>query len=131
VHTHDASGTLLDRFGAFLGFACAIHCIAVPLLFGVLPAFGLGLLADHHFDLTIIVIASICAVFAARSSWRAHHDRRVVAGFVAAIALLGLGHLIGEEGLAGRIPSIFGGVLLALTHLANLRMSRKACARAH
>jgi len=99
----------------------------VPLLFGVLPAFGLGFLADHHFDLTIVTIAAVCAVFAARSGWREHHDKRVVAGFVGAIALLGLGHLIGEEGLAGRIPSILGGLTLAVTHLANLRLSRKAC----
>ncbi len=126
-HTHAHAGTLLDRFGAFLGFACAIHCIAVPLLFGVLPAIGLGFLADHHFDLTIVAIASVCAVFAARSGYREHRDARVVAGFVGAIALLGLGHLIGEEGLAGRIPSVLGGISLAVTHLVNLRLSRKAC----
>lgn len=128
AHTHAHSGSLVDRFGAFLGFACAIHCIAVPLLFGVLPAFGLGFLADHHFDLAIVGIASVCAVFAARSGWRAHRDARVVVGFAAAILLLGLGHLLDEETLAGRVPSILGGISLAVTHLVNLRMSRKACA---
>jgi len=127
AHTHTHPDSLVDRFGAFLGFACAIHCIAVPLLFGVLPAFGLGFLGDHHFDLTIVGIASVCAVFAARSGWRAHHDMRVVAGFAGAILLLGLGHFLDEETLAGRVPSILGGISLAVTHLVNLRMSRKAC----
>ncbi len=130
AHTHSHGG-LLDRFGAFLGFACAIHCIAVPLLLGVLPALGLGFLADHEFDLTIVGIASVCALFAARSGWRAHGDVRIVAGFIGAILLLVLGHALGEESLAGRVPSILGGVCLAVTHLFNLRASRKTCDHAH
>ena len=129
-HTH-AHGGLLDRFGAFLGFACAIHCIAVPLFLGVLPALGLGFLADHEFDLTIVAIASVCALFAARSGWRAHGDRRIVAGFFGAILLLVMGHALGEESLAGRIPSVLGGLTLAVTHLINLRASRKTCDHTH
>lgn len=130
AHAHGHGG-LLDRFGAFLGFACAIHCIAVPLLLGVLPALGLGFLADHEFDLTIVAIASVCALFAARSGWKVHGDRRIVAGFFAAILLLVLGHALGEESLAGRVPSILGGVALAVTHLFNLRASRKPCDHTH
>lgn len=127
-HSH---GGLLDRFGAFLGFACAVHCIAVPVLLGVLPAFGLSFLADHAFDLTIVVIAGACALWAARTGWRTHGDRRIIAGFGAAVLLLTLGLVLGEDDLAGRIPSILGGIVLAVTHIFNLRASRKDCAQAH
>ena len=130
VH-HDQGAAIADRIGAFLGFACAVHCIVVPLLFGVLPAFGLGFLADHAFDLTIVAFAAVFALFAARSGWRTHRDGRVMSGFVAAIGLLVLGHLIGEEGLLGRVPSVLGGLALAVTHLANLRLSKRACAHDH
>lgn len=126
-HSHHAHDTLYDRLGAFLGLACAIHCIAMPLLLGVLPALGLSFLADHAFDLVIVGLATIFAVFAARSGLRTHGDRRIVVGFAAAVLLLALGHLVGEESLVGRIPSVLGGLTLATVHFLNLRASRRAC----
>lgn len=129
VH-HGASAAFTDRVGAVLGFACAVHCVAVPIWIGVLPAVGLGFLADHAFDLTIVGIAAVFALFASRSGWRTHRDGRVVAGFVGAVALLVLGHVLGEESLLGRVPSILGGLALAVSHLANLRLSKRACAHA-
>lgn len=132
AHTgHSHRERTIDRFGAFLGFACAVHCVSMPLVISVLPTLGLGFLADHAFDLTIVIIATIFATFAARSGWRTHRDRRVVAGFVGAIALLFLGIALGEESMAGRVPSILGGVALAVTHLANLRLSKRGCALPH
>jgi len=125
-HGHDG---LFDRLGAFLGLACAIHCVAMPLLLGVLPALGLGFLADHVFDLVIVVLASIFAFFAARSGLRSHGDRRIAKGFVAAVLLLALGHLVGEDTLVGRIPSVLGGLTLAVVHFLNLRASRRSCPR--
>jgi hypothetical protein len=119
---------LLDRLGAVLGFACAVHCVAMPLIVGVLPALGLGFLADHAFDLAIVALASLFAFFAGRAGWRAHRDPRVIAAFISAVTLLVIGHAIGEDGLAGRVPSIIGGVMLAAAHLANLRLSNRACA---
>lgn len=121
--------TLLDRLGAVLGFLCAVHCLAVPLLLGALPALGLGFLADHSFDMAIIGLASVVAFFAARSGLRAHGDARIVVGFVAAVTLLVVGHILGEDGLVGRIPSIVGGFSLFALHLYNLRLSRRACCR--
>jgi hypothetical protein len=114
-----------------LGFACAVHCIVVPLLFGVLPALGLGFLADHAFDLAIVAIASVCAVFGARSGWRSHRDLRVVAGFLLSVVILVVGHALGDDSAAGRIPNVIGGLLLAATHLVNLRLGRRACDHAH
>ncbi len=131
AHPHDhehAPRTFYDRFGAFLGLLCAIHCLAVPLLLGVLPAVGLGFIVAHEFDLTIIGIALVFAGLAARSGYRAHGDKRIVMGFVAAVSLLAFGHLLGEDGLAGRIPSIIGGFSLAALHIINLRKTRASCA---
>ena len=124
AHTHSR---VFDRLGAILGVACALHCIAMPLVFGILPALGLQFLADHTFDLVIVVFAAIFAFFAARSGLRSHGDRRFAFGFGAAVALLALGHALGDETLAGRIPSILGGLTLALVHFLNLRASGRAC----
>jgi hypothetical protein len=127
IESDEAQRTFLDRLGAVLGFLCAVHCLAVPLLLGAMPAIGLGFLADHAFDLTIIGLASVVAFFAARSGLRAHGDKRVALGFLAAVSLLIAGHLLGEDGLAGRAPSVVGGFALFGLHLVNLRLSKRAC----
>jgi len=125
--TRRAPNALLDKVGAVLGFACAIHCIVVPLALGVLPALGLGFLADEGVDHTIVAIATACAALAAWLGWRTHHDRRIVLGFAGSVALLFLAHAVGEHGLGARLISVLGGLGLAATHLWNTRRSR-SCA---
>ncbi|MFO0744354.1 MAG: MerC domain-containing protein [Myxococcota bacterium] len=124
VQEPKAESALLDRFGAFLGIACAIHCIVVPLALGVLPTLGLGFLAHEGVDLAIVATASLAAVVAAWLGWRTHRDARIVLGFVASIGLLVLAHAIGESHVGARALSVCGGIGLAATHFWNTRRSR-------
>jgi hypothetical protein len=119
-----APSAIFDRLGAVLGFACAIHCMVVPLLLGVLPALGLGFLADEAVDHTIVAIATASAAIAAVIGWRAHHDARVVLCFGGSVALLFVAHAVGEGTAGARALSVAGGIGLALTHLWNTRRSR-------
>lgn len=129
-HTHDAThASIFDRVGAFLGIACAIHCLAVPLLLGVLPTLGLGFLAEHGFDLIIIISALAFAAMAAYSGFKVHRDRRILWGFALAAALMLGGHELEHmDTLWGRVPAILGGLTLAAVHFFNLRLARRcAC----
>ena len=124
THSHGISARF-DRFGAALGFLCAIHCVTVPLLMGVLPSLGLEFLADGAVDLVIVAIATVFAATAAVLGYRQHGERRVVAGFAGAVALLIAAQFFGEENIAGRVVSIAGGLTLAVTHLVNMRLGRR------
>lgn len=124
--TPRAHNAWLDRFGAFLGIACAVHCVVVPLMLGVLPSLGLEFLADEGVDHTIVLIASGCAALAAWFGWRAHRDIRIVLGFAASVGMLVLAHEVGEGQVLGRAISVAGGIGLAATHFWNTRRSR-AC----
>lgn len=42
--------TRLDVVGSVLSTLCAIHCLAMPLVAGLLPVLGLGFLGDPAFD---------------------------------------------------------------------------------
>ncbi len=126
VHTHaHGPSARFDRLGAALGFLCALHCVAVPLLMGVLPSLGLEFLADGAVDVVIVAFATLFAAVAAVLGYRQHGDRRVVAGFASAVALLFAAQLFGEENIAGRVVSIAGGLTLAVTHLVNMRLGRR------
>jgi hypothetical protein len=124
AHAHGASARF-DRLGAALGFLCAVHCVAVPLLMGVLPSLGLEFLADGAVDAVIVVVATLFAGVASVLGFRQHGERRVVAGFAGAVALLVAAQFFGEENLAGRAVSIAGGLTLAVTHLVNMRLGRR------
>ena len=124
AHAHGASARF-DRLGAALGFLCALHCVAVPLLMGVLPSLGLEFLADGAVDLAIVALATVFAGVAAVLGYRQHGERRVVAGFAGAVALLVAAQFFGEENIAGRVVSIAGGLTLAVTHLINMRLGRR------
>jgi len=129
--TRKVHSALLDRFGAFLGIACAIHCVVVPLALGVLPSLGLEFLAEDGVDNVIVLVASVCAAIAAWFGWRAHKDMRIVLAFAASIALLVSAHAVGEEHILGRAISVAGGIGLAISHLWNTRRSRSCKVPGH
>lgn len=49
--------TTLGKVGSGLSFACAIHCMAMPLLLTILPIIGMGFVCNGLFDLTLILLA--------------------------------------------------------------------------
>ncbi|MCE7933359.1 MAG: MerC domain-containing protein [Chlorobi bacterium CHB2] len=61
THAHTASRTsqLLGRLGLSASTICAIHCMAMPFLLGVLPTLGLGFLASGWFELAMIGISVV------------------------------------------------------------------------
>ena len=54
--------TVVDNVGACLSFACAIHCMAAPLLMTVLPLVGLGFILSESAELALVVGAVGMAV---------------------------------------------------------------------
>ncbi len=49
----------IDKFGAVISLACAVHCIALPLLIALLPLFGLSFLLDQTIE-KVFLISTIC-----------------------------------------------------------------------
>ena len=115
---------LADRFGATASFLCALHCAALPLIIAALPALGLGFLASHLFERTFIACASLLALASLAIGFRRHRRLRAFGFLVPGIALLVTGILIdlhSQPLLHATLVSL-GGSLVALAHLANLRL---------
>lgn len=115
---------LVDRMGTWLGMACAVHCLALPLFIGVLPFLGLQFLADEGIEIGFIGIGVTFALLAALWGVRRHGALRVAAAFAAAVGVLLLGFRIGEETVEGRVVMAIGALALVLSH----RTNRKLCA---
>jgi len=118
---------IADRVGATASFLCALHCAALPFVLAVLPALGLGFLADHAFERVFIAAASTLALTVLIRGFRRHHSVRALRLLAPGLVLLWIGGFLidGHDtiGLHALLVSI-GGSCVALAHLTNLRLTQ-------
>ena len=109
-----------------LSAACAVHCLATPLMLTLPGALGavLGNEAFHRWILTVALPMSVVAIFLGCRQHRRPH--------VIALAVLGLGAmlaavLIGHEVLTDRgerVLTLVGAGVLMISHWRNARLCR-------
>ncbi|HEY6940556.1 MerC domain-containing protein [Dokdonella sp.] len=118
---------LADRFGAAASFVCALHCAALPLLLALLPALGLGFLANHQLERGFIAFASVLALASLAIGFRRHGRFRAFWFLVPGVILLITGIVIDIDGrpLVHALLVSSGGMLVALSHVANLRLAHR------
>lgn len=114
-----------DRFGATASFICALHCALLPLVIAVLPALGLGFLADHAYERMFIAFASVLALGSLALGFRRHRQFRAFWFLLPGVALLLAGIVIDIDGapIVHALLVSLGGTLVAISHLANLRLA--------
>ena len=122
---------LVDNTGACLSFACALHCMAMPLLVTILPLLGLGFLASERAELIIIgavalALGSIVWGVRHHRSWRAFLILVVAVAFIATARTA-------TEGIFEVVLHSTGGILLAAAHLLNRHLCKlcPVCEREH
>jgi hypothetical protein len=130
-----------DRCGMGLSLLCAVHCLATPVLFGLLPALSLALhsFRDPIRPLSLVLlrmegwhpaVVLVTVVFAAvvlLLGWHRHRRRQPLAWLVVAACAfaIGLAAPPGNGWLhAGALAT--GGILTALAHALNRSAARLA-----
>ena len=125
-----AIAELADRIGVTASLICALHCAVLPFVLAVLPALGLGFLADHLFERIFIACASALAIAMSLRGYRHHHDRRALTLLAPGLALLWIGGFLvdGHDTVGSHaLLVVLGGSCVALAHLTNLRLQHAAC----
>jgi hypothetical protein len=117
---------LLDRIGATGSLVCAVHCALLPLLIALLPSLGVATWLGDGFELGFVVFASLFGLAILAWSYRRHRTLRALAMLLpglaalwAAISFPALHHALVPHAVA----MTFGGTLVGLAHLANLRLN--------
>ena len=117
------SQEFVDNTGACLSFACAIHCIAMPLLITVLPLIGLGFLANERAELVLITVAIVLAI--GSLAWGIRHHRRWRAFLILIVALVFIA--TARTAVEGTFEVVFysiGAIVLASAHLVNRHLCK-------
>ncbi len=129
-----------DRLGTCASSLCAVHCLLMPVLITILPTIGVGFLASSKFEWMMIAIASFFGVFACIQGFKKHQRAITFILLIAGIAILlcsRLAHAGSTEACCAihtstastypmhSILSVCGGILLASSHLFNLRFCKQ------
>lgn len=120
-----ATASLLDSSAIALSGLCLLHCLALPLLAATLPLLG----AWSRAEWVHVVFAMAAVPLSSYALWSTHR-RHALPTSVCLLALCGLtGLVLGASGLVGdalETPiTVTGSLLLASTHLLNLRLRRR------
>ena len=117
---------LLDRIGATGSLVCAVHCALLPLLFALLPSLGIAAWMGDGFELGFVVFASLFGLAILAWSYRRHRALRALGLLLPGLLALWVGLLLPalhHSLVPHAVVMTFGGTLVGLAHLANLRLN--------
>ena len=118
-----------DKAAIGLSFACALHCLMVPLLLALFPSATLSSLGDERIHLGLLALIIPVSVFSLTLGCRLHRSLRVVALGVAGVCILVfsafLAHDIGGDSLE-TAGTVLGSSIVALSHALNFKLCRSA-----
>jgi hypothetical protein len=117
-----------DRVGFAASFLCALHCALWPWLLALAPAFGLELGGWIDLDQAFVVFATLLGVSTLTLGWRRHRGFHAWALLVPGLVLVWVGAFspLHNHSMSHAIVMTIGGLLLALAHLVNLRLTHSA-----
>lgn len=146
-HPNHRGSVSLDGLGAGVSLACAVHCAAVPLIFGLIPSLQLALqswnsewqvlarwlLWTHDAERVFVSIILLFAGTVLVRGFLAHRQRRplIVASVAALFLIIGaFGHWHSDD-MLHVLLQVSGGLALAAAHILNLRQLRRAGLHLH
>lgn len=117
----------MSIIGIWASYACAIHCVLMPFIGGVLPFIGLGFLTrswvEKVFIFLSIAIGSLSLIY---SYFRIHKQVKPLVVFFLGMAVLIVAQLVFDHQLALEVPIVvFGAILIAVAHFINRKVSRE------
>lgn len=118
-----------DKLGSVLSSLCAVHCMCMPVLIGLLPIVGLSFLATSKFEhiacVTMILLAAACLWSGCRIHRRWGLLVLLAAGAAVVIYTQFGGNPEPKETRTDwheAIAMAIGGSLIAVSHLINLKL---------
>lgn len=131
-----ATLTWVDRLNwvaAAASFTCAIHCLAMPLLIGILPFLGLSLLSSPWLEWSLIGFTGAIGLLTLLPSYHWKHRRlQPLALFLLGFGLiLGTKFLLDEDSALETFGMVAGALCVAGASLTNHRFTHTCCTCRH
>jgi uncharacterized membrane protein YfcA len=119
-----SSRSRISKVGAWLSIACAIQCLASPLLLAVLPFLKTSPVVEH----TIVVLSLIIGIGTGTNGYLEHRRVSVIFWIAAASICLIVGNWFAEHTLE-LILKIGGALIMAGGQFLNIHYEKEFCRR--
>ncbi|UYC10663.1 MerC domain-containing protein [Xanthomonas sp. CFBP 8445] len=116
----------LDRLGATGSLLCAVHCAVLPLALAVLPSLGLAMWLGEGVERSLVLFVTCLGLFSLVLGYRRHRAWQALGLLVLGLLALWAGLLVPalHHAVAPHAAIMtFGGTLVGLAHLLNLRLN--------
>lgn len=117
---------LLDRLGATGSLLCAAHCALLPLALAVLPSLGLSVWLGDGVERSLVLFVTCLGLFSLVLGYRKHRAWQALGLLALGLSSLWAGMLyppLHEAVGPHAAVMTFGGTLVGLAHLLNLRLN--------
>jgi uncharacterized membrane protein YfcA len=117
----------LDAIGIGASFACALHCVLLPLLMTTFTLFGVEIIENIYLELSTIVVSMSVGGWAIYKGYKKHHHRlSLVLIFGAGLFLVIVGNLVSSVPVE-IICKLIGCSCIILAHIGNWRHRSHYC----
>lgn len=117
-----------DKFAIGLSAACAVHCLALPLIATILPSVLTLPFADESFHFWMVVLVIPSSAYALTLGCKKHKHYRIailgLMGLVMMVLAIALGERINES--QEKLLTLLGASFIAAGHFFNYRLCRKS-----
>ena len=115
---------LIEGIAVGATIACLVHCLALPLLFAVIPVVSTVLPIPEHFHIIALGLAIPATGGALFAGYRRHRLAKPLLAGTAGLVLLTLGATYWEATGLETPVTVLGSLCIAAAHLANWRYRR-------
>lgn len=115
-----------DQLGATGSLLCALHCALLPLLVAALPSLGVAMWLSDGFEAIFVTFVTAFGLAVLLWGYRRHRAVRALGLLLPGLAALWIGVLyppLHHAAVPHAVAMTFGGTLVGLAHLANLRLN--------
>ncbi len=124
-HTHEHSK--VEKVGFYLSVACAIHCIATPILITLLPFLGSSFVGNHSWELWFIGGSLVLAAIILFTDYLKHKNLIPMSLLLGTLVIKTL-EILWLEHQYEFITGSLGAFFIALAYFLNWKYKAKACA---
>lgn len=114
----------LDGLAIGAAAACLIHCLALPVIFALLPALSALLPSPESIHAVAIIFALPVSGGALLAGFRAHHLITPLILGGCGLAALASALLLAPEGQMETLITVAGSLMIAAAHILNWRSGR-------